>query len=123
MSDEALPDWVKVDKERFSKTKNEIQHAINKNLQARSNRGSPTCFDESYKLIQDIKHSKITHEEALKTITNIRNNIKRINDLNEFNSNQVKLLNALFMVDEHFAGEFKWYKLSDTGYTLFKIKK
>ena len=120
MSDEALPDWVKVDKERFSKTKNEIQHAINKNLQARSNRGSPTCFDESCKLIQDIKHSKITHEEALKTITNIRNNIKRINDLNEFNSNQVKLLNALFMVDEHFAGEFKWYKLSDTGYTLLR---
>ena len=26
------------------------------------------------------------------------------------------------MVDEQFAGEFKWYKLSDTGYTLLRSK-
>ena len=118
MSDKALPDWVKVDEERFNKIKNEIQQAKNKNLQARPNRGSPIYFDESYKLIQDIEHSKIIYEEALKIITDIGNNIKRLDDLYEFNSNQVKVLNALFMVDEIFTGEFKWYKLSDTGYSF-----
>ena len=46
MSDKALPDWVKVDKERFNKIKNKIQQAKNKNLQARPNRGSPIYFDE-----------------------------------------------------------------------------
>ena len=61
MSDKALPDWVKVDEERFNKIKNEIEQAKNKNLQARPNQGSPIYFDESYKLIQDIEHSKITH--------------------------------------------------------------
>ena len=52
MSDKALPHWVKVDEERFNKIKNEIQHAKNKNLLARPNRGSPIYFGESYKLIQ-----------------------------------------------------------------------
>ena len=47
-----------------------------------------------------IEHSKITHEEALKIITDIRNSIKRINDLDDFNQDQVKVLNVLFMVDE-----------------------
>ena len=51
-------DWVKVDEERFNKIKNEIQQAKNKNLQARPNRVSPIYFDESYKLIQGIEHSK-----------------------------------------------------------------
>ena len=61
MSDKALPDWAKVDEKRFNKIKNEIQQAKNKNLQARPNRGSALYFDESYKLIQDIEHSKINH--------------------------------------------------------------
>ena len=95
MSDKALPDWVKVDEKRFNVIKNEIQPAKNKNLQARPNRGSPIYFDKSYKLIQDIEHSNITHKEALKIITDIRKNIERLNDLNEFNLNQVKVLNAL----------------------------
>ena len=64
------------------------------------------------------EHSKITHEEALKIITDISNDIKRINDLDDFNENQVKVLNALFMVDEIITGELKWYKLTDSGYKL-----
>ena len=36
---------------------------------------------------QDIAHGKITYEEALKRIAIIRNDIKRIDDLNEFNQN------------------------------------
>ena len=122
MSDKALPDQVKVDKKRFNVIKNEIQQVKNKNLQARPNRGSPIYFDESYKLIQDIQHSNITHEEELKIITDIRKNIERLHDLNEFNPNQVKVLNALFMVNENFTGEFKWQKLSDTEYTLLRSK-
>ena len=115
-------DWVKVDEERFNKIKNEIQKAKNKNLQARPNRVSPIYFDESYKLIQGIEHSKSTHEEALKIITNIRNNIKRLDHLYEFNPNQAKVLNAIFIRGEIFTGEFKWYKLSDNGCTLLRSK-
>ena len=44
-------------------------------LQARPNRGSPITFNESNKLLQDIEHSRITHEEALKRINNIRSDI------------------------------------------------
>ena len=60
--------------------RNEIQQARNKNLQARPNCGSPIYFDESYKVIQDLEHSNITHEEALKIITDIRKNIERFDD-------------------------------------------
>ena len=76
--------------------KNEIQEAKNKNLQARPDCGSSINFDESYKLIKYIERGKITHEEALKTMTNIYNNIERLDGLNEFNSNQTKVINTLF---------------------------
>ena len=98
MFNKALPDWVKVNEERFNNIKNETQQAKNKNLQARINLANPIYFDESYKLIQDIEHSNITHEEALKIITEIRKNVERLNNLNEFNPNQVEVLNALFMI-------------------------
>ena len=32
------------------------------------------------------------------------------------------MLNALFMVDECFTGEFKWYKISDGKYKILKSK-
>ena len=51
--------------------------------------GSPIYFNESYKLIQDREHSKITHDKALKIITDIRNDVKIVNDLDDFNQNQV----------------------------------
>ena len=60
MSDKSLRDWVKMGLDRI---KNQIQYAKNNNLQARPERGN---FDESY--IQDIKHSKIIHEKALKIL-------------------------------------------------------
>ena len=69
-----------------------------------------------------IEHSKITHEEALKIITDIRNSIKRINDLDDFNQDQVKVLNVLFMVDETVTRKCKWYKLTDGKYKLLKPK-
>ena len=113
MSDKELPHWVKVDKERFDMIINDIENAENNNLQARPNSGIPISFDESHWLIQDIEHGKIAYEEALKRIASIRNDIKRIDDLDEFNQSQVNVLNALFMVNQIFTGEFKWYKISD----------
>ena len=58
----------------------------------------------------------------MQIIAIIRNDIKRINDLDEFNPNQIKVLNALFMVDEIFTGELKWYKLNDDRYVLLRSK-
>ena len=58
MFDKALPNWVKVDEERFNKIKNEIEQA--ENLQARPNRGSPMSLNESRRLIQDIEDGKTT---------------------------------------------------------------
>ena len=48
--------------------------------------------------------------------------ILRLDDLDYFNENQVKVLNALFIVDEIFTGELKWYKLTDSGYVLLRSK-
>ena len=42
--------------------------------------------------------------------------------MDDFNENQVMVLNALFMVDEIFTEEFKWYKLTDSGYALLRSK-
>ena len=98
MSDKLLSDWVKVGKKRFDRIKNQIQHAKNNNLEAKPERGSPIYFDKSYKLIQDIEHSKITPEETLKITIGIRNDVKRISNLDEINPNQVKVLNALLTV-------------------------
>ena len=122
MSDKALPNWVKVSKKGFNVIKNKIQQAKRNNLQARPQHGSPINFDESYKLIQEIVHGNITHEEALNKMAGIRKNIKRLAALNEFYPNQVKVINALFMEDEIFTGEFKRYKLSDVGYILLRSK-
>ena len=63
-----LPKWVKVKKKRFDVIKNKVQNARDNNLQARQNRGSLINFDKSNKLLQDIEHSKVTYEEALKRI-------------------------------------------------------
>ena len=113
MSDKLLQNWVKVGKKRLDRIKNQIQKAKDNNLQARPERGSPIYLNEPYKLIQDIEHGKITHEEVLRRITNIRNDIKILDNLDNFNENQDKVLNAYFMVDEIFTGELKWYKLID----------
>ena len=55
-------------------------------------------------------------------ITDIRNDIKRINDLVDFNENQVKVLNSLFIVDKIFTRELKWYKIIDSKYKLLRSK-
>ena len=72
--------WVKVDKKRINRIKNQIQNAKNNNLQAKPKCDSLIYFDESYKLIQGIAHSKITHKEVLKVIIDTRKDIKRTKD-------------------------------------------
>ena len=47
---------------------------------------------------------------------------KRLDHLNDFNENQVKVLNALYMADEIFTGELKWYKLIDDECKLLRSK-
>ena len=54
------------------------------------NRGNPISLHQSHRLIQDIEQGETSYEEALKRITSIRNDIKRIDNLNEFN--QTKLV-------------------------------
>ena len=66
---------VKVSKKRFDMIKNKVQNAKNNNLKARPNRKSLINFNESKKLLQDIEHSKITCEEALKNQTERNKNL------------------------------------------------
>ena len=52
--------------------KSKVQNAKNNDLKARPSRKSLINFNESNKLFQKIEHSKITYEEALNRINNIR---------------------------------------------------
>ena len=52
--------------------KSKVQNAKNNDLKARPSRKSLINFNESNKLLQKIEHSKITYEEALNRINNIR---------------------------------------------------
>ena len=49
-----------------------------KNCQARPNRSKVINFNESNKLLYGIENSKITYEEALERIKNIRSDINKI---------------------------------------------
>ena len=73
MSVKALPNWVKVNKKRFDAIKNAVQNAKRNNLLARPQHASLINFDASNKLIQDIAHGNITHEEASNKIADINN--------------------------------------------------
>ena len=110
-----LPKWVKVSKKRFDMIKNKVQNAKNNNLKARSNRKSLINFNESKKLLQDIEHSKITCEEALNRINNIRSDIKKIIDKDSLYPNQVNVVNILFMVDEIFTGKIESLEANGEG--------
>ena len=57
--------------------KAKVQNAKNNNLKARPNRKSLINFNESKKLLQNTEYSKITYEETLNRINNIRSDIKK----------------------------------------------
>ena len=88
-----LPELVKVSKKTFTKIKSKVQNANKKKLQARPNRKNLIDLDKSNKLLKDIEHSKITYEEALKRINNIRSDIIKIINNESINSNQVEVIN------------------------------
>ena len=62
---------------RLNIIKNKVHNARYNNLQARPNRKRLINFNESNKLLHDIEHNKITYEEALKRIENIRSDIRK----------------------------------------------
>ena len=118
-----LPKWVKISKKRFDRIKNTVQNAKNNSLRAKPNRSGLINFNESNKLLQDIEHSKITYEEALKRIRNIRSDIAKIINQGSLNLNQVEVINTLFMIDEIFTGEIKTVKANNEGaLEVFKEK-
>ena len=86
--------------------------------------GSGDCINanSSQRLIQDIENTKITHEEALKGIFKILNDIERLEGLEEINPNQVGMLNILFIKDEIFTGIHSEYKNVDNQYAFFITK-
>ena len=93
-----LPKWVKVKKIQYNKKT--VQNAKNNSWQARPNWSRLLTLNVSNKLLQDIEHSKITYEEALKKMTNISNDIKMLEKLDSLTQNKSRVLNTLFMVDE-----------------------
>ena len=101
-------------KKRCDRTKNKVQNTKNNNLQARPS-GKFINFIESNKLLQDKAQSKVTHEEALKRITDIRDNITTIINQKILNLNQIEVINILSMVDEIFTGKTKTVKGDDQG--------
>ena len=118
-----LPKWVKISKKRLDRIKNTAQNAKNNSLRTKPNRSGLINFNESNKLLQDIEHSKITYEEALKRIRNIRSDIAKIINQGSLNLNQVEVINTLFMVDEIFTGEIKTVKANNEGaLEVFKEK-
>ena len=118
-----LPKWVKISKKRLDRIKNTAQNAKNNSLRTKPNRRGLNNFNESKKLLQDIEHSKITYEEALKRIRNIRSDIAKIINQGSLNLNQVEVINTLFMVDEIFTGEIKTVKANNEGtLEVFKEK-
>ena len=110
-----LPKWIKVSKKRFDVIKKKVQNTENNSWQARPNRSKVINYNESNKLLHDIEHSKITYEEALKRIRNIGSDVNKIINMQSLNSNQINVLNVLFMVDGIFTGEIESVKANNEG--------
>ena len=105
----------KVSKQRFDVIKKKVQNAKINNLQARPKGGKVINTNESNKLLHEIENSQITYEEALKRIENIHNYINKIINMQSLNSNQVNVLNILFMVNEIFTGESESVEVNKDG--------
>ena len=101
--------------------KKKVQNAKINNLQARPKGGKVINTNESNKLLHEIENSQITYEEALKRIENIHNYINKIINMQSLNSNQVNVLNILFMVNEIFTGESESVGVYEKG--NFEVSK
>ena len=108
---------------RLDRIQNKVKMFKNKNrFVVPGGSGDRINANGSYRLIQDIENGKITHEEALKEIFKICNDIERLKGLKEINQNQIDMLNILFMTDEFFTGIHSEYKKVDNEYALFRTK-
>ena len=84
LSDE---DWVRVDKKRFNSIKNNVKRIKDENkFVVAGGSGSRIYVNDVYQLIQDREHDGITHEEALKKISKICDDIKKIISQKTLNS-------------------------------------
>ena len=72
--DETLPYWVRVEKKRFNTIKNNVKRVKDK-FAVPGGSGFRIYINDSFQLIQDIENDGITHEEALKEISKIRDDI------------------------------------------------
>ena len=80
-------------------------------------------INESNKLLHEKGNSQITYEKALKRIENIRSDINKMITMQSLNSNQINLLNILFMVNEIFTGESESVEVNREGnFKVFKEK-
>ena len=118
-----LTKWIKVSKKRLDTIKYVVQNARKNNLQARPQHASPINFTNSNKLIHEIVHGNITHEEALNKMADINNNFGEITELKSFNSNQIKVVNTYFMMSEIFTGVAKELMENNKGEIYLKKSK
>ena len=103
--------------------KKKVQNAKINNLQARPKGGKVINTNESNKLLHEIENSQITYEEALKRTENIRRDIDKLISIQSLNTNQISLLNILFMVNEVFTGEIESVEVNSEGnLEIFKEK-
>ena len=80
-------------------------------------------INESNKLLHEKGNSQTTYEKALKRIENIRSDINKMITMQSLNSNQINLLNILFMVNEIFTGESESVEVNREGnFKVFKEK-
>ena len=118
-----LPKWIKESKQKFHLIKKKVEIAKINNLQVRPKESKVININESNKLLYEIENSQITYEEALKRIKNIRSDANKITNMQSLNSNQINLLNILFMVNEIFTGESASVELNKEGnFEIFEEK-
>ena len=104
------------DELRFDVIKKKVQNAKKKKkkLLVRIKGSKVININKSSNLLDEIENGQITYEETLKQIEN---------NLQSLNSNQINLLNILFMVNEIFTGESGSVKVNKEGnIEIFKEK-
>ena len=105
-----LPDSVRVDKKAFKQIKDEVKKVKDKNIYVRSNQDTYIRVNNSYKVIWDIEYGRITHKEELERINKIHSDIKKIDNQEKANENQLLILNLLLLVDSIFTVNLNQYK-------------
>ena len=117
-----LTDSVRVDKKTFKKIKDEVKRVKDKNIYVRSNQGSYIRVNNSYKLIWDIEYGRITHKEELERINKIHSDIKKIDNQEKVNENQLLILNPLLLVYSIFTVNLNQYEKVGNEYKLVESK-